>query len=309
LAFSIAEITNYLYELNIDYQYYGSTDLLINCFCPLFEPKQNAITWVKNIDGFDFSSIEYFSNMLFVTGYFDKGSLNSNCNVIQCNDPKETYFEILKRYFVVPKEPKIESDSIIETEIIGKSVSIGHHCYICKDVIIGDNVTIKNNVIIECPTQIGNNTIIWSGVIIGTDGYGYFQKNDGINHKVPHFGGVRIGKNVEIGANTCIDRGTLADTVIGNNVKIDNLCFIAHNVNIEDNVMMTGSIVLGGSCVIRENVYIAPGAVVLNQITVGKDAFVTVGAVVMKDVHENAVVYGNPGRVLRNNKGDNENKF
>ena len=187
-------------------------------------------------------------------------------------------------------------------EFIGKYVAIGHHCYIGKEVVLGDNVIIKNNVVIECPAQIGNNTIIWSGVVIGTDGYGYFKKEDGINYKVPHFGGVIIGKNCEIGANTCIDRGTLADTVIGDNVKIDNLCHIAHNVNIEDNVMITASVVLAGSSTVKEKVYIAPGAIILNQLTVDKNAFVTVGAVAMKNVHENTVVFGNPARVLRDSK-------
>jgi len=302
MALPIYEITKYLDKIKLAYQYTGISNLLIDNFCTLNEPKSNCITWIKKVDSYDFSNIDSKLELLFVTNYFDKKYLYDNFNIIECDNPKETFFEILNRFFVIPIEPKIESDSIVKTNNIGKNVSIGHHCYIGKDVTIGDNVIIKNNVIIECPTSIGDNTIIWSGVVIGTDGFGYFRKKDGINYKVPHFGGVKIGKNVEIGANTCIDRGTMTDTIIGNNVKIDNLCHIGHNDKIDDNVMIVASVTLGGSSVLKENVYVAPGSIVLNQITVEKDAFISTGAVVMKDVPENKVVFGNPARILRNNK-------
>ena len=291
----------YLDEIKIAYQYTGSNNLLIDNFCALSEPKPNCITWIKKVDSYDFSNKNSFK-MLFVTCRFDKKHVDDSYNIIESDDPKQTYFEILKYFFATPDEPKIEASSIIKTNCIGKNVSIGYHCFIGKDVTIGDNVIIKNNVVIECPAKIGNNTIICSGVVIGTDGFGYFQKDDGISYKTPHFGGVKIGENVEVGANTCIDRGTLGDTIIGNNVKIDNLCHIAHNVNIEDNVMIIASVMLGGSCVLKRGAYIAPGAVILNQLTIEKDALVGIGAVVIKNVEENTVVVGNPARAIRKNK-------
>jgi len=306
MSLLINEVTKYLDEIKINYQYTGNNDLLIENFCTLSEPKSKCITWIKKVDNYDFTNIDNDLNMLFVTNYFENKDINDNYNIIQCDNPKETYFEILNHFFVIPGVVKIEPDSIVETKNIGEKVSIGHHCYICKDVVIGNNVIIKNNVVIECPTHIGDNTIIWSGVVIGTDGFGYYKKNDGINYKVPHFGGVKIGKNVEIGANTCIDRGTLSDTIIGDNVKIDDLSIIAHNVKIEDNVMITGLVALGGSSVLKENVYVAPCSIILNQITVNKNAFISVGAVVMKDVPENAVVFGNPARILRYNNDSND---
>jgi UDP-3-O-[3-hydroxymyristoyl] glucosamine N-acyltransferase len=306
MTVSITEIAKYLDELQIDHQYTGSSGLVIKNFCALSAPRAYCITWIKDIKNYDLSKIDSGLNMLFVTNFFDKGVSSTNYNIIECNNPKETFFEILNRFFVVPNKAKIQSDSVIETACIGKNVSIGHHCFICKEAAIGDNVIIKNNVIIECPAEIGDNTIIWSGVVIGTDGFGYFKKADNLNHKVPHFGGVKIGRNVEIGANTCIDRGTLADTIIEDNVKIDNLCHIAHNDIIKDNVMITANATLAGSTAIGKNTYIAPAAVILNQLTIGKDAFVTAGAVVMKDVPENAAVYGNPARVLRKNNEDDK---
>lgn len=192
-------------------------------------------------------------------------------------------------------------NSVVETNSIGKNVYIGHNCYIGKDVVIGDNVVIKNNVSIEGKVIIGNNAIIHSGVVIGSDGYGYYQDKEGRNIKVPHFGGVIIGENVEIGANTCIDRGTLDNTVIGNNVKIDNLCHIAHNVVIKDNCSVIALSMLGGSVVLEKDSYIAPGAIIKNQLKIGEKSLVGLGAVVIKDVEKNKVVAGVPAKVIKEN--------
>jgi UDP-3-O-[3-hydroxymyristoyl] glucosamine N-acyltransferase len=300
----IEQIILFLEELNLNYKYNGSRvkDEFIEGFCALSDLKKKCITWIKDIKKYDITGIDTELDLLIITNFLQEDKTKENYRIIECDNPKAVYFEILSHFFVYPKAAKIESDSVIETENIGKNVSIGHHCYIGKDVTIGDNVIIKNNVVIECPTQIGNNTIIWSGVVIGTDGFGYYQKDDEINYKVPHFGGVKIGESVEIGANTCIDRGTIADTIIGDNVKIDNLCHIGHNVKIENNAMLATSVTLGGSSVIGENVYLALGVIILNQITVEKNAFINTGAVVMTNVQENKVVFGNPARVLRDNK-------
>jgi UDP-3-O-[3-hydroxymyristoyl] glucosamine N-acyltransferase len=301
MSLHINEILGFLNERHIEYQYAGLPDLQIKYFCPLSDPKTNCITWIKNIENYDVLNLNADLQLLLVANSPDNREYSDKYNIIKCNNPKETFFEILNRFFNIFQKLEIAPDSVIETQRIGKSVSVGYHCYICRDVIIGDNVIIKNNVSIECPADIGDNTIIWSGVVIGTDGYGYYKKNDGINYKVPHFGGVKIGKNVEIGANTCIDRGTLADTIIGNDVKIDNLCHIAHNVQIEDNAMIIAMSMLAGSSIIRENAYIAPGALIINQKTVGKNAFVGLGAVVINNVPPGKVVFGVPARVFRDN--------
>jgi UDP-3-O-[3-hydroxymyristoyl] glucosamine N-acyltransferase len=301
MGLQIKEILAFLDGVSIEYQYNGLLDLWVESFCALSEPKAHCITWIKDINNFDFSVLNTDSELVLVVNSFDKRRYNlDKYNTIQCDNPKETFFEILNQFFVATRRPEITPDAIVETKNIGKGVSIGHHCYICKDAVIGNNVTLKNNVIIECPAEIGDNTIIWSGVVIGTDGYGYYKKDDGINYKVPHFGGVKIGKNVEIGANTCIDRGTLTDTIVGNNVKIDNLCHIAHNVQVEDNVMIVAMSMLAGSSVVQENAYIAPGALIINQKTVGKDAFVGLGGVVINNIPPGKVVFGVPAKVFRN---------
>lgn len=300
----VKEILDYLSSTRLDHKYYGDKQLTISDFCSINNLKSNSITWIKNIDTFENYKFTEIENILLIShGILNTDSYGKNINFITCNDPKEIFFSILKEFFK-QREYKnyISPNSVVETASMGQDIYIGHGCYIGPEVTMGDNVIIKNNVSIEGKVKIGDNTIIHSGVVIGTDGYGYFQNSEGINLKVPHYGGVIIGRDVEIGANTCIDRGTLDDTIIGDNVKIDNLCHIAHNVVIKDNCSVIALSILGGSVVLEKDSYIAPGAIIKNQLTIGENSLVGLGAVVIKDVEKNKVVAGVPAKVIKENK-------
>jgi UDP-3-O-[3-hydroxymyristoyl] glucosamine N-acyltransferase len=111
-------------------------------------------------------------------------------------------------------------------------------------------------------------------------------------------GGVLIGENVEIGSNTCIDRGSLGDTQVGDGCKIDNLAHVAHNVVLGRNTLVIANSMLGGSAKVGANVWIAPSVSVLNQVSVGDGATLGMGAVVLKDVPSSKIIIGNPGREL-----------
>lgn len=290
----IADIIDYLKEKAVDFQFYGNLYDEIIGFSSLNNYKKGTITWVKeSISGQKSEATDIKLAVSF------KNSKLLVQNLIEVDNSKGVFFGILERFFEKKNANVICKDSVIEAQSIGRNVSIGHGCFICRDVVLEDNVRIGNNVQIECPCRIGCNSVIASGVVIGTDGFGYFKDEQGIYCKVPHFGGVEIGRNVEIGANTCIDRGTIDDTRIGNNVKIDNLCHIAHNVQIGNNSLVIALSMLGGSSVIQEEGYVAPGCLIKNQIKVGKHAMVGMGTVVLKDVPENKVVVGTPGKVIR----------
>jgi len=303
ISININDILEYLNNLGLDNKYIGNQQLIINGFCSINNLKNNCITWIKNIDSFKVDNFIGIENLLIVSNEITNiRNYDKNINHIFCENPKEVFFSILERFFKQAEyKDYVSPNSVIETNSIGKNVYIGHNCYIGEDVVIGDNVIIKNNVSIEGKVKIGNNTTICSGVVIGSDGYGYYQNNEGRNIKVPHFGGVIIGENVEIGANTCIDRGTLDDTVIGNNVKIDNLCHIAHNVVIKDNCSVIALSMLGGSVVLEKDSYIAPGAIIKNQLNIGEKSLVGLGAVVIKHVEKNKVVAGVPAKVIKEN--------
>ena len=221
-----------------------------------------------------------------------------NVTQLVVRDPKAAFFCTVKHFFCEKTAAVIAKSAVVETDKIGQNVSIGQFSYIGPDVEIGDDVVIGNNVSIECPTTIGEGSVIGSGVVIGTAGYGYYADASGQLQRVPHCGGVVIGKNVDIGANVTIDRGTIGDTTIGDNVKIDNLSFIAHNVKVGRSAMIVGGVIVGGSVEIGDESYLAPGAVVMNQKRVGNRALVGLGTVVVQNVGENKVVMGNPARVL-----------
>ncbi|MBR5316989.1 MAG: hypothetical protein IKU39_03745 [Lachnospiraceae bacterium] len=294
------EICQYLIDNNIEYEYIGNKLISWEGFSSLSNRKVRTITWAKNTSYLKNIPDREKELLLIVTSNTALTDDIKNGNYILCEDPKRVFFSILSKFWGIKQDAKIAVDAVVLSDEIGFNVSIGHGCYIGPNVTIGNDVIIGNHVSIECPTIIGDRSMIHSGTVIGTDGFGYYKNGD-VYEKVPHFGGVKIGCDVEIGANTCIDRGTLDDTVIEDGVKIDNLCHIAHNVYIEKNSMIIACTLLGGSCKIEENGYIAPAATVKNQVVIGKNSLVGMGAVVTKNVEPYKVVAGIPAKVLRDN--------
>ena len=179
--------------------------------------------------------------------------------------------------------------------VIGKDCSISSHALISdNNVIIGDNVTIEEFVSIKENTVIGDGTIIRAGSVVGGEGFEFKRMEDSILG-VKHLGGVRIGQNVEIQYNTCIDKAVYPwdDTIIGDNSKIDNLVHIAHSVKINKNTMVVALSGVGGRTIIGENSWIGFGATVTNGIKIGKDTRVNIGAVVTKSIDDGQSVSGN----------------
>lgn len=186
----------------------------------------------------------------------------SKC-VILTNNPRLLFIRILNKFFV-EKNPQI----------------------------------IHPSAIIYPHVKLGNNVCIHAGAVIGGDGFGYSRNEHGEMEKFPQIGGVVIGDNVEIGANTCIDRGTLDDTIIESGCKIDNLVHIAHNVHIKKNCVIIAHAMIGGSTVIEEGSWVAPSVALMNGITIGKGSVIGLGAVITKSVPENETWIGNPGHKL-----------
>lgn len=182
---------------------------------------------------------------------------------------------------------------------IHPSVICGQNVVIESGCIIEENVVIEHNTIIHKGTQIGKNSRIRANSNIGGDGFGFERLSDDIPVRFQHLGGVVIGENVEIGALNSIARGTLSDTVIGNNVKTDNLVHIAHNCIINDNCLITACAELSGSITLGRNVWIGPNVSLMQKITIGDNSIIGLGAVVLKDVPENSIFAGNPAKFLK----------
>ena len=196
---------------------------------------------------------------------------------------------------------------------VGKKVSIGPHCYIGKNVSIGDRSRILGNVYIGDGTQIGSNCIIYPGVsiypgmkigdrvilhsncVIGSDGFGNVPQADGSWEKIEHLGNVIIGNDVEIGACTTVDRAPMESTIIGNGVKIDNLCQIAHNVQIGDHTVMAAQCGIAGSTKIGKYCVLAGQVGIIGHLTIADHTtFCAQSGVIGNVKKEGEVLFGTP---------------
>jgi len=172
---------------------------------------------------------------------------------------------------------------ISENVKFGKNVSIGCNCVIEDGVLIGDNSIIENNVVIYRNSKIGKNTFISSGVIIGSEGFG-FAKQGSKWIQISHLGKVVIGNDVSIGANSCIDRGTIEDTVISDNVIIDNSVHIAHNVFIGERTAIAAKVGIAGSSIIGADCQIGGMTGIFGHLKITDNVILSPKSNVYRDV-------------------------
>ena len=218
--------------------------------------------------------------------------------LVRVRNPKVALAEVGNHFFVEHPKAGIHPTAIINPEAkIGKNVSIGAYCVIGK-AVIGDDCVLDSNVRVYDDTVMGEGCVIKAGAVLGGAGFGYERDSDGNKFRFPQIGQLIMGDYVEVGANTCIDRGALADTVIGDYTKINNLCHIAHNNKIGRNVTITGCVNVSGSNVIDDDVWIAPNSSIRGWVHIGKGATAGMGAVVVKDIPEGETWVGNPARKL-----------
>lgn len=184
---------------------------------------------------------------------------------------------------------------IDENVVIGDNTAILPGAYIGNNVVIGKNCVIHPYAVIYDNTVIGDNVTIHSGSIIGADGFGY-KFRDGAHQKVPQVGNVIIEDNVEIGANTCIDRGALGSTVIGMGSKIDNLVQVGHNNKVGKHVIMCGHTGVSGSCTIGDYAILAGSVGVADHVNIGQGAVILARSGVPGDVPAGAHMFGSPAK-------------
>lgn len=290
-------ITDWLRENQYEFSCTGESDIDVTGFASLNSCDAGKITWVKKRENF-----EKLDDHSGITVAVVQEGLNLDIpNQIISNNSKEIFFGILHHFWGTEKEKGfVGAGTFISPEAeIHPTAYIGYNCCIVGNVKIGADTVIENNVSIINDTIIGEKCLIHSGVVIGADGFGFAFGEDGLPIKVEHFGSVIIGNRVEIGSNTCIDRGTIENTLIHDDVKIDNLVHIAHNVVLQKGAVVVAGAIICGSANLGEDSYVAPGGIVKNQLYVGNNAFVGLGAVVTKPVEEYSVVAGIPAKEIR----------
>lgn len=292
---NVQRIVEFMDEKGHEYTYNGDNTLNFEGFSSLKNYKPGSLTWIGKANsipaGCDLSSI--------LIAVVQKGLEMPVKNQIIASNSKEVFFDILKNLFVGKTERMQNTGTIIGKDVqFGRNVVIGCNCVLDGQIKIGDRTIIEHNVVIMNRVTIGDDCIIHSGTVIGKDGFGFsFDKNN-IMQKVTHFGGVRIGDRVEIGVNCSIDRGTIDDTVVENDVKIESLSLIAHNSTIKYGAAIVGA-TIGGSCTIGEKTYIAPRAVIKNQVNIGKNCFIGMNTVVRGSLSDNMMVPAEGFKAIR----------
>lgn len=211
----------------------------------------------------------------------DRGS----CIVV---DDPYLYFakvtQLWKSHLSGALKPAIHPTAVVdEGATVHPDAYIGPLCVIECGAKVGAGSILKSRVTLGENCRIGERCIIHSGVVIGADGFG-FAKNANAWEKIEQLGGVQIGNDVEIGANTCIDRGAIKDTIIGNGVKLDNLIQIGHNVRIGDHTAIAGCAGVAGSASIGAGCTLGGGAIVLGHLTLADEVHVSAASIVTRSI-------------------------
>ena len=178
--------------------------------------------------------------------------------------------------------------------VIGNNVKIYPQVYIGEDVIIGDNTLIYPGVKIYEGCRIGKNCVLHAGVVIGSDGFGFAPQTESNYRKIPQIGIAILEDDVEIGANTCVDRATMGATIIHRGVKLDNLIQVAHNVEIGENTVMAAQSGIAGSAKIGKNCMFGGQVAIVGHINVGNDIKAGGQSGIIKAVKDGEVLQGSP---------------
>tara|TARA_B100000886_G_scaffold336040_1_gene294102 strand:+ start:970 stop:1995 length:1026 start_codon:yes stop_codon:yes gene_type:complete len=237
-----------------------------------------------------------------------------NTTLIKVKDAYTSFAQLLKIVEDIQKKREgieqpcfIDETAVIDGNIyigafsyIGKNVRIGKNVQIYPQCYIGDNVTIKNNstlysgVKIYHNCHIDKNSTIHSGSVIGSDGFGFTQNTERAYDKIPQVGNVIIKEDVEIGANTCIDRATMGSTIINKGVKLDNMIQVAHNVEIGENTVIASHTAIAGSSKIGENCMIGGQVAIAGHLTIANQVKIAGKTGIAKSVTKDGEILQGP---------------
>ena len=305
MSFSAAEVANHLQGKLI-----GDPSTILKSFAPAERAQAGDLTFAEN-EGFFAKAEQSAASAIIVSGEFK----SARKALIQVSDARVAFAKALELFFPEPRPPAGVHPTaiIVPTAKVDPTAHVGPHCvvgergqigarsvlhggnHVGADCRLGDDVILFPNVTLYAQTEIGHRVRIHAGAVIGADGYGYVQ-DKGTHRKVPQIGNVIIGDDVEIGANTTIDRGALGPTIIGKGTKIDNLVMIAHNVEVGEHSLLVAQVGIAGSTKLGNYVVLAGQVGIAGHLNIGNQVTVAAQSGVMHNIPDGEKWLGAPAQ-------------
>ncbi len=293
----------------------GNSKVVVNGLAKIEEGSEGKLSFLSNPKYEEYIYTTGSSVCIVNNTFTPIKELPSTLTLIKVENAYACFAKLLEFYDQMKrKQPKIEKNSFIsDTAQIGENLYLGANAYISDGAIIGDNVVIYPNSFIGDNVKIGSNTVIYpnvtvyadcqvgancvihAGAVIGADGFGFSPDENGVFSKVPQIGVVIIEDNVDVGANSTIDRATMGATIIRKGAKIDNLCQIAHNVEIGENSAMAAQVGIAGSAKIGKRVLVGGQAGISGHLTIADGTMIVAQSGIPNSVKKAETLMGSPG--------------
>ncbi|MFT6245637.1 MAG: UDP-3-O-[3-hydroxymyristoyl] glucosamine N-acyltransferase [Salibacteraceae bacterium] len=293
----------------------GNSSVEVNTLAKIEEGKPGALSFLAN-PKYEEYIYTTGSSICIVNNTFEPSHpIPESLTLIKVDDAYACFAKLLEVYDTMSnQEPRIESPSFIdEAAAVGKDLYLGAFSYIGANSIIGDKVSIYPNVNIGANVEVGEGTVIYagatiyrdcvigknciihSGAVIGADGFGFAPNEKGEFQKIPQIGNVILEDNVDIGANSTIDRATMGSTIIRKGAKIDNLVQIGHNVEIGQDSAMAAQTGVAGSTKVGRNVLMGGQVGLSGHIKIGDRVKIAAQSGIGGDVKDDTTMMGSPG--------------
>ena len=290
----------------------GNPDAVVFKLAKIEEGTEGSLTFLANPKYVNFIYTTQATITIVNNDFVPENELATT--LIKVDDAYQSFSKLLEYYNQVKlmksgiEQPSVISENVTYGEqlylgsfsYIGKNVTIGNNVKIYPNCFIGDNVSIGDNCIffagvkIYSETEIGNNCNFHSGCVVGSDGFGFAPTEEWTYNKIPQIGNVIIEDDVEIGANTTIDRATLGITLIRKGVKLDNHIQIAHNVEIGENTVIAAQTGIAGSTKIGINCLIGGQVGIAGHLTIGNNVRVQAQSGIGKNIADGEIIQGSP---------------
>tara|TARA_B100000780_G_C21091131_1_gene439742 strand:+ start:161 stop:1183 length:1023 start_codon:yes stop_codon:yes gene_type:complete len=290
----------------------GNPNIILNKLTKIEEGCENGLSFLSNLKYKEYLYTTAASAVIIDKHFVLEKKVQAT--LIRVNNPYNSFAKLLqiiedlqKKDFGIEQLSHIDKTAIIPENIfigafayIGKNVYLGNnvriypHCYIGENVKINDGCTLYSGVKIYHDCQIEKNCTLHAGVVIGSDGFGFASNNEKTFDKIPQIGNVVIHQEVEIGANTCIDRATMGSTIVHRGVKLDNMIQIAHNVEVGENTVIASQTAIAGSSKIGKNCMIGGHVAIAGHLSIADNVKIAGKSGVSKSITQK-------GRIIQGN--------